>query len=160
VPRRNGHRKRTWDREPTSAGDQLGDTVLAALLMRQDAEQVQGAGVIRVTFQDAAIERVGLGEIPSRRSGTAAGRISATCSIAMGTYADRTGESRHSRKPIRLPLGQSDPAPHRPDVPDSWEAAPRLLGISAGPHPLAESGNRDQPRIGFQYFGIPARMTE
>jgi hypothetical protein len=38
MPRSDGHRKSTWDRELTSAGEQLGGAVVVALLVRHDAE--------------------------------------------------------------------------------------------------------------------------
>ena len=45
-------------------GDQFGGPVVMSLLMSQDAEQVQRPGMLRVALKHAAVQRLGLRELP------------------------------------------------------------------------------------------------
>jgi hypothetical protein len=45
-------------------GDQFGGPVVVSLLMTHDPEQVQRPGMLRVSLENAAIQRLGLGEPP------------------------------------------------------------------------------------------------
>jgi hypothetical protein len=45
-------------------GDQFGGPVVVSLLMSHDPEQVQRPGMLRVSLENAAIQRLGLGEPP------------------------------------------------------------------------------------------------
>ena len=65
------------------AANQLDGLLVMPPLMRQHTEQVQGAGMVGVPLQDAAIDRLGRGRSPSRWKRTASVSVSAMGSITM-----------------------------------------------------------------------------